>query len=396
MPDLIRKVITCDVKEISDRVLEFVGSTEGQDRDGEVISVDGWDTKNYKKNPVFLWAHRYDQPPIGKSRKVWTDEGKLKFEVEFADKDTYEFADTIYRLFKGGFLKATSVGFVPKEWEDGDGDKAPRRTYKKQELLELSAVPVPSNPEALVQAREAGLITVKELEAITKPEVTEEYIRIPVPGESGKHEGHRIRTITISEDKGIKALYCGECKKNITYLFDKDKWTMEEAKRWVEEHKWLDDLYAIKEEEMVICPSVFSSTIGDQPISILTTNSTELETYVPIRALTQAQIKDEFDYAKSIIERGDLSLENIDIVWDMTREIMRITGSDIPDDIQEKVGAVLNQKNKDRLSQIKTLAQAVLDSAGEAEEPEKDVNNSDETIASAVAEILADKLGVRK
>ena len=239
MPDIIRKVfISPDIKEVSDRVLEFIGSTETQDRDGEVIKASGWDLTNYKKNPVFAWAHRYDEPPIGKAKKVWIEDGKLKFNIEFADKDTYEFADTIYRLYKGGFMSATSVGFIPDTdaIEEGDGEKAPRRTYTKQELLELSAVPVPSNPDALVQARDSGLITVKELELVTKPETTEDYHRVPVPGEEGKHDGHRIRTIDISEKEGIKALYCGECKKVITYLFDVDQWSMEEAREWVSEH----------------------------------------------------------------------------------------------------------------------------------------------------------------
>lgn len=287
MGDIIRKVITNEVKEVSDRVLQLIGSTEKQDRDGEVIKADGWDLKQYKKNPVIMWAHRYDQPPIGKALNVKVIDGKLTFKVEFADAETYEFADTIYKLFKGGFLNATSVGFVPLEWEDGDGEKNPKRIYTKQELLELSAVPVPSNPEALVTAREQGLITVKEFDFITKqkyqceciacgykleseehcrdikcpecggemrrlerpgvgqegaegttkPEETENYIRIPVPGEEDKHKEHKIRWITVSEPKGIRGIYCIDCKKIITYVFDKDKWSMEEAQRWVDEHK---------------------------------------------------------------------------------------------------------------------------------------------------------------
>lgn len=76
---------------------------------------------------------------------------------------------------------------------------------------------------------------------ITKPETTENYHRIPVEDPS-KHKGHRIRTITISASQGIKALYCGTCKKVITYLFDVKKWTMEEAKKWVLKHKSLDDI----------------------------------------------------------------------------------------------------------------------------------------------------------
>jgi hypothetical protein len=57
-----------------------------------------------------------------------------------------------------------------------------------------------------------------EVEIETKPETTENYIRIPV---SEGHDGHRIRTITISEDQGIKAIYCGTCKEIMTYLFDR-------------------------------------------------------------------------------------------------------------------------------------------------------------------------------
>jgi len=86
-----------------------------------------------------------------------------------------------------------------------------------------------------------------------KVEVTENYVR--VPADSGDHEGHRIRTIDISTEKGIKALYCGECEVIVTYLFDKDKWDVAKAKQWVADHnksvvhaleyKWL----AVLEEE---------------------------------------------------------------------------------------------------------------------------------------------------
>ena len=67
-----------------------------------------------------------------------------------------------------------------------------------------------------------------------KVETTENYHRIPV---SEGHGGHRIRTISISDEQGIRALYCGECREVITYLFDVDKWSMADAKRWVSEHK---------------------------------------------------------------------------------------------------------------------------------------------------------------
>ncbi|NKI20347.1 hypothetical protein HFN20_03700 [Paenibacillus dendritiformis] len=48
------------------RVLRFIGSTETEDRDQDVIRATGWQLENYKKNPVFLWAHDYTVPPIGR------------------------------------------------------------------------------------------------------------------------------------------------------------------------------------------------------------------------------------------------------------------------------------------------------------------------------------------
>ncbi len=151
MPETIYKVLDdCEIKKLEDRIYEFTASTSTQDRDGEVIDAQGWDLKNFKKNPVIMYAHDYRSLPIGKAPRVWISaDGKLKNTVEFPPEGTYEFADIVERLVDTGYLKTESVGFIPKKWEDGDGEKAPKRTYTKQELLEISLVPVPSNPDAL-------------------------------------------------------------------------------------------------------------------------------------------------------------------------------------------------------------------------------------------------------
>lgn len=81
------------------------------------------------------------------------------------------------------------------------------------------------------------------------PEITENLIRIPNPKhtESGCQ---KIRTIDISVSKGIKALYCIDHTKIKTYLFDKTKWTLQEAQAWVKEHEKynLDGLVKMYEE----------------------------------------------------------------------------------------------------------------------------------------------------
>ena len=55
--------------------------------------------------------------------------------------------------------------------------------------------------------------------------------------------------------------------------------------------------------------------------------------------------------------------EHIETFW------LGFSGNHIPVQYMAKVGAVLNQKNRDRLEQIKALAQQVLDSA--EHEPQK-------------------------
>jgi HK97 family phage prohead protease len=130
-------------------------STGARDRMDEVLVPDGADMKNYKKNPIVLFAHKYDEPPIGKALWIKNDGDGILAKVKFAST---AFAQEIFSLFKDGIMNAFSVGFVPKEWTDGDGEKKPRRTYTKWEMLEFSAVPVPANPEALMLAISKGLV----------------------------------------------------------------------------------------------------------------------------------------------------------------------------------------------------------------------------------------------
>jgi len=173
--DTVYKILeNCEVKKVGERQYEFTASTADIDRDGEVIDVSGWDLKNFKKNPVIMFAHDYRTLPIGKATKIGVKDRKLVDVVEFPPEGTYEFADTVARLVDAGYLKTQSVGFIPKKWEDADMEddekgQKPRRTYTKQELLEISIVPIPSNPNALINAVKDGVITQKQFNTIIEP-----------------------------------------------------------------------------------------------------------------------------------------------------------------------------------------------------------------------------------
>ena len=97
----------------ADRTLRFCYSDNSVDRMGDTISAAGWDLTDYVRNPVALWAHDSSAPPIGGGRNVGVEGARLMGDIEFAPPETYQFADTIYRLLLGKFLRAVSVGFMP-------------------------------------------------------------------------------------------------------------------------------------------------------------------------------------------------------------------------------------------------------------------------------------------
>jgi HK97 family phage prohead protease len=158
----IRAQYITEVKATDDnkRELLFSISTDSIDRSGDKINQDGWNLEAYRKNPVVLWAHDYSKPPIGMSDKTWIEGGKLKSITRFVPSDNAaigRFAEGIYQLYKQGFMSAVSVGFIPKKWNfTEDKDRKYGIDFEEQELLEYSAVPVPANADALIEARGIG------------------------------------------------------------------------------------------------------------------------------------------------------------------------------------------------------------------------------------------------
>ena len=144
-----------------ERTLRFVFSDNSVDRMGDTIDAAGWDISDFERNPVALWAHDSSQPPIGGARNVAVEGERLLGDIEFAPPETYEFADTIYRLVLGKFLRAVSVGFMPTKhvFVENQPDRPWGIDFLKQSLLEISVCPIPANPNALQEARRKGIDT---------------------------------------------------------------------------------------------------------------------------------------------------------------------------------------------------------------------------------------------
>jgi HK97 family phage prohead protease len=398
--DTVFKTLKAEIKSVNEETGEvnmLIPVSSGMmDRDGEVIEPSAFKKTipKFMKHPVLVSSHDYRDltNQIGEWTKLKITDGGVEGVPKYYINEGNEQADWGFKLAAKG-RAAFSIGFIPQKWVDGDGEKSPRRTYNEVELLEISQVIIPSNREAIQAIRSKSVDPVvcelcdeveglcdidieekqysceciecghkmktekhcqdikcpecggemrraerpgrSEEDVVTKPEATEDYIRIPV---SEGHDDHKIRTITISADEGIKALYCVDCKKNITYLFAKDKgWDMAKAKKWVKEHE------------------------GKTP-----------------REVSQKEIADEIDYLITLIDENGINDEVKETLHDLAK---RIPGSDIPVDIKftqpifldteetmqnfvNKLSQRLDAKNRQRLGNIADVpsVQTVSDS----------------------------------
>lgn len=167
------KNITGEVRKLADnvedtRTVTFIASTSSKDRHGTVLNQENWDLKNFNSNPIIGYQHNvyggdmFNSPnpddQLGTAKAYYEtvkrgskEERQLLVDITFEPEDINPLADKVFKKVKHGTLRAVSVGFIPinneegKEGEERDG----AFHYFGQELLEVSVVNIPSNPDAL-------------------------------------------------------------------------------------------------------------------------------------------------------------------------------------------------------------------------------------------------------
>ena len=192
------------------RTVVAVISSASVDRDKEVLLPKGANFDNYLKNPVVLWGHQSSDPPIGKALWVKRGQKQITAKVKFA---TTERGEEIWELFKGGYLNAFSVGFIPLKGHQPTPDeirKMPewaeaRFVYDEWELLEFSPVTVPANPDALRLALESGKVKIckevkKEMAIEDVKEPAEEVLSVSIPVDMFKVNADPVLSIETVAD----------------------------------------------------------------------------------------------------------------------------------------------------------------------------------------------------
>lgn len=183
--------------EQGSRKITFVASDGTRDSAGTVLNVDGWKLDRFNSNGIIGYQHKVyggwddtDNPDnvIGKGY-AYVKDGQLLVDVEFEPAEINELAEKIYQKLLFGSLKAVSVGFMPigkgqwgKDEESLDG-KNPTYYYAGQELLEVSVVNIPANPNALKKGLELQDSEMEQLRSefvkeVEKPEQEDDAERL--------------------------------------------------------------------------------------------------------------------------------------------------------------------------------------------------------------------------
>jgi len=189
--DLSRRSFGVRPKSINEetRTIRFRASDPTIDSYNEIVEQD-WDLSRFEKNAPFLYNHnrgpgffgevisQAETLPVGFARSAELVDGALEVDVQFVDGKASPLAPYVWEAYRQGSLKAVSVGFRHGE-KVLDGEQNGKKVYRlrKNQLFELSAVPLPANPNAVALSADAPLtraVEAPELRQDPAPEVQPE------------------------------------------------------------------------------------------------------------------------------------------------------------------------------------------------------------------------------
>lgn len=169
---IFRKDLLVDTKaiDVKKRRVPVVASTEAIDGHDEIVEQI-WDFSRFGPNPVILWNHNKifqpDTRPIGRGENYrveneGTPQARLALDIIMASKEANEHAHSVLLLFAEGVQRAVSVGFRPRDIRREVRDDRDIVVLSDNLLLEVSATPIGSNPDALAEQRSAELEYIKQ------------------------------------------------------------------------------------------------------------------------------------------------------------------------------------------------------------------------------------------
>ena len=274
------KIFEAEVKESNEKDLTIVHfiSTEKRDRGRDILYADGMKVEG---RPVVLFQHGWSNigsEPIAKP--LWIKKGEFKNRKGIQAKTQFfpdELGQRLWKKTTEGYMPNWSVGWRPLRHEyitDKDGIEV-RHVYE-WELLEYSLVAVPMQPDAQTlpdsdrKDRMPESILVKML-----PEEEERRGNLmawkrddgtweekPYPNEHACRLEDMDKYIRIRREndkfaKGIHAIWGIQGGNKPVELqairFDKTKYTVAEARKWLKDHDYKCKLFEPASEKCAQC-----------------------------------------------------------------------------------------------------------------------------------------------
>lgn len=199
--------------------VKYVISSEVPDRVGDVILADGWEFKNYLRNPQFLFDHQYGEvagspPSQGRTTEISVRRsGDVKLTeavVEFHRKT--KFNEELYQIVRGGYMPGASVGFWPLEEPKARDPEADccggGFVFPRSELLEFSSVAVPMHQDALQTALSKGIVSRESAEMFARRNgiALKQQDRRQARDLPGMAE-HAVRGVVLAKARQIRRVY---------------------------------------------------------------------------------------------------------------------------------------------------------------------------------------------
>ena len=207
-----------------------------------------------KRTPIILWQHFSDEP-IGMPEEIMENEDGLFIRARLPKEDTLVKGRVIPQI-KVGSIRTMSIGFrIPPGGAEVDADGI--RRLKQIELLEVSLVTFPANP----QARVTGFKSVTP------------FLKAMFPGEE---LGNKEKIIELIGDLDNVT---DECKKELRELVEKDLGQFEQesivTKEKLDFLDDVDDITARNLEKALRDSKLFTKNAAIKLVSFLNRSDSE-------------------------------------------------------------------------------------------------------------------------
>lgn len=196
MPALGRAYSFIEIKAVDEakRVIEGVATTPTPDRLNDIVNPLG---AKFELPIPFLWQHHHDQP-IGYVVDADPNKSGIPFKAQLEKTDEpgtlKDRLDEAWQSLKMRLVRATSIGFAPIKWAflDNGGIE-----YEEWDWIELSAVTIPAQPEAVIT-------TIKQFDRMYREAEGVPEFEIPSPPEPAAI-GKSCRVVRLNAPAGVSA-----------------------------------------------------------------------------------------------------------------------------------------------------------------------------------------------